>query len=475
MGNQTKSMRAFAAIVLAMLVGFFNGIQVAQAAEVNAIVPGSVKITKASSHGTLYLWNMVKIEADWRIPDLSGKAGDTFKLGLPSELEGTVGVYDLKDKDGADISYGSCVVQQQELVCTLNANVENRYDVGGSLWIDAQIVKTFSAEKLVFTTMSDGKIEVGLPDGQIGVGYSPYVPTTVFKDGWFMDDPTQVKWRVVVPGSKLASLNTVTVTDSYDVDDVSLTMAPGYPLVYSVGATPACWNLHSNPGCYTELNATSDPSATVAVDDDADKVSVMMKASSGFAADRIYVVELTFKADRDIAEGTTWTNKATVNGEEFSATATKRTSGAGTGSGVVKSTVAPVTVTPGVCQPGATSPSPVVVSGAVDTDEVDYSEPVVVTNGDQVTVTVTATAKGNHVLDTANLPAGWSVVNGVVTFSATVTQPTCTVASTPATPTPTTPAPSKSAPAPSKSAPAPSKPAPVKPAPKKPGLPKTGS
>ena len=90
-------------------------------------------------------------------------------------------------------------------------------------------------------------------------------------------------------------------------------------------------------------------------------------------------------------------------------------------------TVSPVIpeVTPGVCPADATTPTQPTVTGIADTDEIDYSEPVIAASGDQVSVTVTAKPKAGYQFDTAKLPEGWSVVDGVATFTKTVTQPKC--------------------------------------------------
>ena len=90
-------------------------------------------------------------------------------------------------------------------------------------------------------------------------------------------------------------------------------------------------------------------------------------------------------------------------------------------------TVSPVIpeVNPGVCPADATTPTQPTVTGIADTDEIDYSEPVIAASGDQVSVTVTAKPKAGYQFDTAKLPEGWSVVDGVATFTKTVTQPKC--------------------------------------------------
>ena len=79
----------------------------------------------------------------------------------------------------------------------------------------------------------------------------------------------------------------------------------------------------------------------------------------------------------------------------------------------------------GVCPVDSTTPSRPSVTGVEDTDVIDYGEPIVAVDGDRVTVTVTATAKSGSRIDTANLPEGWTVVDGVVTYTTTVTQPKC--------------------------------------------------
>ena len=84
-------------------------------------------------------------------------------------------------------------------------------------------------------------------------------------------------------------------------------------------------------------------------------------------------------------------------------------------------------VKPGVCPVDSTTPTKPSVSGVEDTEQIDYGEPVITGDGDRVTVSVTAVAKSGYRIDTANLPEGWSVVGGVVTYTTTVTQPKCVV------------------------------------------------
>ena len=72
------------------------------------------------------------------------------------------------------------------------------------------------------------------------------------------------------------------------------------------------------------------------------------------------------------------------------------------------------------------------VTGVEDTDEIDYSEPQITSSNGQVTVVVTATAKPGHRIDTDKLPEGWVLVNGVVTYTKTMTQLACDLPVAPA-------------------------------------------
>ena len=222
------------AFLLAFLIGVAGlvvGSPAAQATEVDAIDPGSIRITRVDEESSkLYLWTAIRIDANWRIPDGTGKAGDTFKLGLPGELDGTVGSFELKGKDGDPLTYGTCEVGRGEVTCTLNANVEGKNNVGGSLWVRAQVVKRTDADKLTFVLRNGVKAEVPLPGGQKGIGYNPTLPTVTFKSGWFPgDDQTAIHWRIVVPGSKVADRSRMTITDTYRVEGTKLTLAEGSP------------------------------------------------------------------------------------------------------------------------------------------------------------------------------------------------------------------------------------------------------
>ena len=325
-------------LLLAFLIGIAGLVvasPVARAAEVDAIDRGSIRLSRVDADDSAtYLWSGVRIDATWRIPDQSGKAGDTFKLGLPREIGGSTGSFELKGAEGDPLTYGTCEVRETEVVCTFNENVEGKNDVGGSLWVSAQVVALVNTDRVTFP-LSSGPLEVPLPGGQRNIGYSPEVPTEINKSGWFpSDDLSVVHWRIVVPGSRVADRSRMVITDNYAVAGSALTVVDGSPSVYWVPNTPKCWNESYTDGCHQYMDASTSPSLEVSVDDSRDVATAIIdNRGKKFEADRLYVFDLRLRAEGPIPAGAQYTNKATVDAEHRTATAVKEVSGGGTGSG----------------------------------------------------------------------------------------------------------------------------------------------
>ena len=320
-------------LLLAFLIGIAGLVAaspVAQAAEVNAIDRGSIRLSKLDAGDpVVYLWSGVRIDAQWRIPDQSGKAGDTFRLNLPKEIGGSTGSFELKGAEGDPLTYGTCEVRETEVVCTFNENVEGKNNVGGSLWVSAQVSTLINTDKVTFP-LSSGPLDVPLPDGQRNIGYSPKVPTEINKSGWFpTDDLSVIHWRIVVPGSRVADRSRMVITDNYAVTGTTLTVINGNPSVYWVPNTPKCWNESYTDECHHSMDASTTPSLKISVDDSKDVVTATIdNKGKKFEADRLYVFDLG-----PIPAGAQYSNKATVDAEHRTATAVKSVSGGGTGSG----------------------------------------------------------------------------------------------------------------------------------------------
>ena len=419
----------------------------AKADVIEGIVPGSVKIVPWNGDPSqpVYLWDGVRVEAKWAIPDQSGKAGDQFKLGLPEQLAGFGSTFDLKGEEGDSNTYGTCEVTQDGLVCTLNANVEGKNDVGGDLWLAVQAVETFDDDSLEFTYSNNGKVTVPWING-IDVGYRP-APGDTLKEGWPTDEVDNgVFWRIAVRGSDLAGATSTTITDTFAMPGHNFTVVDGYPRVYTLKTTDQCWSLQYSDDCRVDLNENTNPSVIMTIDEAADVVTATINAPGGFDPNTWYAMDLLVSADKQIKVGDTFENKAEAAGKQLKATAEKVETGAGTGHGATPTpppppvppvvTVVPVapTVTPGVCQPGADVPSEPTVD-VPTTEGIEYSTPVIKTEGSKVTVTLKATAKAGFKIDENALPAGWSVVGGEVVFTWTGEAAPCTKTVVPVAPT----------------------------------------
>ena len=351
------------AFFLAFLLGLFGIVATsseARAAEIPAIDVSSIRITKLTAEeAAIYKWSVARIDANWSIPDGTGKAGDTFRLALPKELGAFVDTFDLRDEDDESLTYGRCEATLAEVVCILNENVENRHDVNGSLWVRTQVKELTTANTLEFETNNGVKVQVPLPDGQRGIGYNPVLPIETSKSGWFPGtDRTAVYWRVVIPGAKISGHSSVTIVDEYGQAGATLTVSEGYPKIFWVPATPECWGELSSSACRHDLDGTSVPSAAVTIDENRDQVRVTLdNKGQNFQADRIYVFDLELRTGGDIPIGSKYVNRATVSDKQLLGSAEKNHSCAGSGTGEVvghigvKKVVTGGTVDPGVAYP----------------------------------------------------------------------------------------------------------------------------
>ncbi|MEV7962995.1 Ig-like domain-containing protein [Oerskovia paurometabola] len=198
---------------LLVLVGVVAMPRTASAAELDAIK--TVTITQPLDE--VHLWQSLRIEATWAVPDGS-HAGDTFTLAFPQSprVTGFAQTFDLKTPAGAVV--GTCDVTQDGFACTLSPYVETATNVQGTLYFYAQVSSVGEGGTFTFTTGNEMVIEVPVPGGGVIPGSGWSAPEQPVKGGWVSTDGRTAVWEVYVPSEFLAASagGPVVVTDTYD-------------------------------------------------------------------------------------------------------------------------------------------------------------------------------------------------------------------------------------------------------------------
>ena len=198
---------------IAVLIGaltFSSGS--AQAASVNGAFKNIV-VSATSGTGPIYPWDVVKVTADWSVPDHTA-AGSTFSLSWPvSQLSGLGGTMTLKNPaDGASVA--TCVLGTASLDCTLLSYVTSHpLNIKGNVWFTLTQVNVASNSTVTIpfkagTTTTVTKYPTSGP--------GPFNGVSFFKDMYVNADGT-VTWYIYLPaGAKGATKDylNVVVEDS---------------------------------------------------------------------------------------------------------------------------------------------------------------------------------------------------------------------------------------------------------------------
>lgn len=322
------------------LAGFGLTVGLAVAAAAPALAapaspePISAQVTKATS-ASRQTTSEVTVEGTWQTPHLtvgstltvaSVDGGFAWRAGFPFTLD-----------DGTRI--GECVADQATLTCTVTEVPEAwaaKQDVSGTFHARAQLTDKAVGTEATRITLNGETVRTLVWGDKDGTGtcsndcaspahYEYARPETV-KYGW-TDANGAIAWGIqwkIDPGTEY------TITDETNA-------------------------LHAAVKCST--GPTWDPKTTSWTDGKLDDA----KHTLTFTPPAGALVCVTFPDATKPVEGqTTYTNKATINGQSFEATATIKASGGTDGDGTVKPTPAPAPTptTEPTPEPTPTTPAP---------------------------------------------------------------------------------------------------------------------
>lgn len=296
--------------------------------------PISAQVTKATS-ASRQTTSEVTVEGTWAAPRLtvgstltvgSIDGGFAWRAGFPFTLD-----------DGTKI--GECVADQSTLTCTVTDVPEAwaaKQDVSGTFHARAQLTDKAVGTESTQITLNGETVRTlvwGDKDGAgvctndcDGPAHYEYARPETVKFGWTNRDGSVgwgIQWKVD-PGTEY------TITDETNA-------------------------LHAAVKCST--GPTWDPETTSWTDGKLDDT----KHTLTFTPPTGALVCVTFPDATKPVEGqTTYTNRATINGQSFEATATIKASGGTDGDGTVKPTPtpAPTPTTEPTPEPTPTTPAP---------------------------------------------------------------------------------------------------------------------
>ncbi|MDO4781483.1 MAG: Ig-like domain-containing protein [Candidatus Saccharibacteria bacterium] len=212
---------AIAAFVT-MIVGASGGIAIAAAPDFTH--PGAISkvtLTRSDNGGNPVVddeWNVgdrIRLDAVWSVPD-NAKGGDTFGMQLPDQFRQFTQAFDLPDSNKNVV--GKCAVtgtSAPTLTCTLLPFVDDKVNIGGTLWFLATLAGESQESEASFHVGGDVTITTPLPGGGIKPNPTqplPYTPpTTPVKGGWQEQDG-RLGWNVVWEGASVPG--NITITDT---------------------------------------------------------------------------------------------------------------------------------------------------------------------------------------------------------------------------------------------------------------------
>lgn len=255
----------------------------------------------------------IRVTAQWSIPD-GAAAGDTFSLRLPTQFAGSSMTFSLKTPDQS--TAGTCAVADLEVLCTLSAYVDTHNDVHGNLWftssLDVDVTGTGVPVVIDFDIVGVDPITV------IVDGPTPLTPSEAHKYGGWREGVTA--WEIFLPDS-INSLPTASILD---------TPGPGQKCT-SEGLPRVSLEGYISSGHAESLGSI----AVIQNGDGTFTIPLPSPLASQFPGYPQYAVY--YECDITDAKILTYTNKATIFGNDSPITdvtsSTDASSGGGDGTG----------------------------------------------------------------------------------------------------------------------------------------------
>jgi hypothetical protein len=211
--NSARLRRGLAAMIAVAGLAGLGAIALpaaAQAVELQGVTSVSFVTTPAE----VQVSSAYKIAADWAVPS-TAMPGDTFSLGFPNELTSYSPDFALMDPDGVEIA--KCVSTPSLITCTLGDYVTGKTDVHGTMYFQAQAVKTTTAGSVSFVTSATGTT-ASLPLPATGIVPAPAgsLPGGLEKYNWTNPDGS-LGWELAVPAFMLGKVDgqDPVLTDTY--------------------------------------------------------------------------------------------------------------------------------------------------------------------------------------------------------------------------------------------------------------------
>ncbi|MHC2999100.1 hypothetical protein OB08_07815 [Microbacterium sp. HJ5] len=320
-------------------------VQAASAAEYtypSAIDPSSITLSTTDGDSTVIKGDKLRVDAAWSVPD-GARAGDTFGMTLPAELEAYAGTITLPAADDPSLTAATCTVagSPSVLTCTLTDYVNGRTSVGGVFWFTASAQKTTTASAVAFAVAGD-EVLVEVPGGGIGAVVDKPTPVNQKPSkGAYQTRAGNLCWQVLFGGSHIAGLDEVVVHD--------VIAAPDQALAEHHNTDGKIRVKYRTPESiyWTSMPFTGGWNST--------GTEFTITIAGPFDPSYGYMVSYD-TTPSDATTGTRYRNSADVSGIRLTSTYKYTVAGGGNGSGTVPPTPAPDAGAPAAPAPDMTTP-----------------------------------------------------------------------------------------------------------------------